>query len=87
MNLSELNTTELDLIIEALDYLPNKNQAGNMMVDLLGMMLAGKDEESKSFVEKEREDRRIKEEEEKAELKEAVKILQAKILIIKQNQK
>lgn len=85
MNLSELNTSELDLIIEALEHLPNKNKAGSMMVDLLSMALAGKDEESKLQMEQEREERWLQEEAEKAELTEKVKILQAKILIIKQD--
>jgi hypothetical protein len=87
MNLSELSVQELDLINEALEHLPNKSQAGDMMVDLLGMMLSKGDEEATAKMERDREERRIKAEEEKIKLKESIKILQAKILIMKQNLK
>ena len=55
LNLSE---KDFDLIIEWLDVLPDRNQTGDLMIDMLGAFAFSKTEEEKLNFEKELEKRR-----------------------------
>lgn len=80
LNLSE---KDFDLIIEGLDSLPDKGLAGEMMGDLLGAMLSKEapDEKGKFMLDRER--KKHEKESKQRELKEDIRILQGKLLMLK----
>lgn len=83
--LKHLNLTERDfeLIIDGLDQVPNKNQAGEMLGDLMLGMLTKDDPEVAAKMKAEREDRQRKAKKEKDLMVEEIKILQGKLLMLK----
>lgn len=84
MEMQQLNLCERDfaLIIEALDHLPQKNIASDLMTDILKGMVATSEEERKQIVQ-EKVLREIKQKAEKEALIEEVRILQGKLLLFK----
>ena len=80
-----LNLTDEDfkLMVDGLDALPERGAAGEMMGELLIGMLSKGDEEKERQMKLERDDRRRKAEKDKESIRENVKILQGKLLILK----
>lgn len=80
-----LNLTEEDfkLIVDGLDALPEKGFAGEMMGDILVGMLGKGDDEAKAKMMKDREAERKKKDAGKEIMKENIKILQGKLLMLK----
>lgn len=83
--LKHLNLTERDfeLIIDGLDNLPNKNATGEMMGDLLIGLFAKDDPIALKKMNEENEKRRSKAKKEVEMMKEDIKILQGKLLMLK----
>ena len=83
--LKHLNLTEkdFDLLVEGLDSLPEKGRAGELMGDLLGAMLSNDDSEGKNKFQLEREKKQREKEIRQREMKEDIKILQGKLLMLK----
>lgn len=83
--LKHLNLTEkdFDLLVEGLDSLPEKGMAGELMGDLLGAMLSKDDSEGKNKFQLEREKKQREKEIRQREMKEDIKILQGKLLMLK----
>lgn len=83
--LKHLNLTEkdFDLLVEGLDSLPGKGMAGELMGGLLEAMLTKDDPESKSKFRIEREKKQKEKEFKQREMKEEIKILQGKLLMLK----
>lgn len=83
--LKHLNLTERDfeLIVDGLEELPNKNAMGEMMGDLLLGMASKDDPGAHAKIKSEREDRIRKQKKEQALMKEDIKILQGKLLMLK----
>ena len=80
----ELTDRDFQLLIDGLDELPNRGQAGEMMVDLFaGIMSKDADQNQISEYERKRNVERLKREREKESLKEDIKILQGKLLMFK----
>jgi hypothetical protein len=77
-----LTTKDFDLMVEGLDELPNKGIAGEMIGTMLTSMLL-KDDENREKELKKRELEAKKKEDAKAFLKEEIKILQGKLLMLK----
>jgi hypothetical protein len=77
-----LTTKDFDLLVEGLDELPNKGVAGDLMVS---MLIAGlsKDDAQREEQMRKREIEMKKKEDAKVFLKEEVKILQGKLLMLK----
>ena len=88
MNQMNLTVKECEVIIEALDKLPQSGLAGEMMGDLLGAMLM-KDDDADSPAKRDFETKRAavknKRETEKKELEENVAIIKAKVIQIKRS--
>lgn len=81
-----LNLTEDDfkLLIDGLDALPEKGVAGEMVGELFMSILEDKtNAEGMAKLKAEREKRRIDAESKKQQMKEDVKILQGKLLMLK----
>lgn len=84
-NLKNLNLTERDfeILVEALEFLPNKGDAGEIVGDLLtGLFLDAKDEKMQTF-KKEMELKKIEAKKNKESVKEDVQILAGKLLMFK----
>jgi hypothetical protein len=83
--LKHLNLTERDfeLIIDGLDELPNRNAIGEMMGDLLLGVVSKDDPEANAKIKLDREERIRKNKKEKELMKEDIKILQGKLLMLK----
>lgn len=80
----QLETKDFDLLIQGLENLPNKDMAGEMMVDMLSMAFAGKDEDfDKNKLAREREERKRESAKAKEALVEDIKILQSKLILLK----
>lgn len=77
-----LTSKDFDLMVEGLDELPNKGIVGDLIGAMLGSMIA-KDDESREREIKKREFEMKKKEEAKAFMKEEIKILQGKLLMLK----
>ncbi len=77
----QLTDEELNLIIDALDNLPHKSDAGNMMGDLLGMVLTKDTDESKDKIEQDRAKRQAIYTSEKNKIKKEIEIVKAKIIL------
>lgn len=79
-----LNLTEEDfrLLVDGLDALPDKGAAGEMMGDLM-LSLISKDKEQEEKLQAERNKRRVAAEANKQLMKENIKILQGKLLMLK----
>ena len=82
--LKHLNLTEkdFDMIVEGLDHLPNKTLPGEMLKDMMSAMLT-KDKESMEKLTHDRERKYKEMENNKRELREDIKILQGKLLMLK----
>ena len=80
-----LNLTDegFKLMVDGLDALPERGAAGEMMGELLIGILSKGDEEKERQMKLERDDRRRKAEKDKESIRENVKILQGKLLILK----
>lgn len=80
-----LNLTDEDfkLLVDGLDALPERGLAGEMMGDLIIGMMSKGDKEAQDKVLEEREKRLRKMKGEKELMKENVKILQGKLLMLK----
>src|SRR3990172_749187 len=83
--LKHLNLTENDfqLIIDGLDALPDKNQEGGMMGDLLLGILSKDDPEMESKMKADRHKRQKEAADKRREMAEEIKILQGKLLMLK----
>ena len=83
--LKHLNLTEkdFDLMVEGLDSLPEKGMAGELLGDLFGSMLMEEDSEAKIKFENERDKKRKEKEAKQREMREDIKILQGKLLMLK----
>jgi len=79
----ELTDSDFKMIIDGLDFLPEKGMTGEMMTTLFEGLLSDKSPENMEKLKKEREYRRKKEETTKEQLKEDIKILQGKLLMFK----
>lgn len=80
----DLTKKDFDMLIEGLEHLPHKSDAGEMIGDLMTAMLTNKD--NKNDVEKmkrEREEKYKKKKEQDHELIEDIRILQGKLLTLK----
>lgn len=84
MEIKHLELTERDfrLLVDALDHLPQKDVASDIMSSLLTGMLKKEGQEMTEF-ERKREQEMKKKELEKEVLKEEIKILQGKLLMFK----
>lgn len=82
LRMLNLTMKDFDLIVEGLDELPNKGVAADMMVSIL---MAGfiKDEEARASEMNKKEIEMKRKEEAKAFMKEEIKILQGKLLMLK----
>lgn len=81
-----LNLTENDfkLLVDGLDVLPEKGMAGELMGDLfMGIMTDKKDSEAIEKIKLDRENKRRIAEKAKESLKDDIKILQGKLLMLK----
>ncbi len=80
-----LNLTEDDfkLLVDGLDALPERGLAANIMGDLMMAMVTKNDEESQRKMLEDRERKQKAKEHEKMMLRENVKILQGKLLMLK----
>lgn len=85
MNLEDIHLTEEDfnMMIEAIEYLPEKGQMGLMMASLTGKLMAGNDPRAQAAVEK-----TIKKHEDELEAKkksraEDLAILKSKLILLK----
>lgn len=87
MNQTNLTTKECEVIIEALDKLPESGLAGEMMGDLFSAILMKDDVDSpaKRDFEAKRTAEKNKRETEKKELEETVAIIKAKVIQIKRS--
>ncbi len=83
---SQLTIKDLEILIESLDAWENKEIAGEMMGELMSMMILGKDvtQEDKAQYEIDRDVKREKAEFEKRERKETSLLLKAKLVMLKQ---
>lgn len=83
-NLKMLNLTEKDFnyLIDALEHLPSKDLAGEMMGVILRISLSGDDLDKEKYLKelRQKEERRKRE---KEGMNEDIKILQGKILMLK----
>lgn len=84
-SLKHLNLTERDfeLIINGLEELPNKNQVGELLGDLMLGMVSKDDPEAHAKIKREREERMRNAKKERDMEKEDIKILQGKLLMLK----
>lgn len=87
--LKHLNLTEKDfqLIIDGLDHLPNKNDAGEIMSDFF-VGVFDKHSPPDKIIEKIKRDKEVRDRSRKREkdiLKEDIKILQGKLLMLKRH--
>lgn len=83
--LKHLNLTERDfeLIIDGLDQVPNKNQVGELLGDMMVGMFAKDDPEAMAKFKAEREIKQNLLKREKMLMVEEIKILQGKLLMLK----
>ena len=79
----KLTEKEFDMIIEALEQLPNKSQDGKVIAKLMAKMLLNNDEEAMKKAEDEFAVREIKEEEERKEAKKNCSIITGKLYMMK----
>ena len=80
-----LNLTDEDfkLLVDGLDCLPEKGMAGEMLGDLLIGMIVKDDDEAKKKALYERDEKRRQSEKNKELMRENIKILQGKLLMLK----
>lgn len=80
-----LNLTEEDftLLVEGLDALPERGLAADMMSDLIMGMVAKRDEEAQKKILEDREKKQRAQVHQKQMMKENVRILQGKLLMLK----
>lgn len=85
MDIKNLELTEQDfqLLVDGLDALPEKGLAGEMLGDLFIGMLAKDTPEAQDKIKLEREAKHKKLEASKQQMKEDVRILQGKLLMLK----
>lgn len=78
-----LTTTDIDILLEAMDAWVEKDAAGTLMTDLLGGLLAGKDPEAQEAMRLERENARRERDYERAQRKEVATLLKATLIRMK----
>jgi hypothetical protein len=85
MDIKNLELTEQDfqLLVDGLDALPEKGLAGDMMGDLIVGMLGRDNEEGMDKIKREREEKRRIQDLAKQAMKEDIRILQGKLLLLK----
>lgn len=85
MDIKDLELTEQDfqLLVDGLDALPEKGLAGEMMGELLAGMLTKDNPEAMEKHKREQDAKRKKAESAKLQMKEDVRILQGKLLMLK----
>ena len=76
---------EFEVIIEALDYLPSKGDAGKLIGKLLAASLCRDNEEAKQKMDIEMANQDLKDEAEKKELKKQSSIIAGKLYMMKDN--
>ena len=81
----KLTEKEFDVIIEALENLPNKNDAGKVIGKLLAASLCWDNEEAKQKMEIEMANQELKEQAEKKELKKLSGVITGKLYMMKDN--
>lgn len=81
----DLSDRDFQLLVEALDYLPEKNSTGEMMSSMIVSMIAGDRKDTPEFKEYQRKEdiKRLQAAKEKEALKEDIRILQGKLLMFK----
>jgi hypothetical protein len=79
----ELTEKDFDLLVEGLDALPEKGAAGEMFGDLLFSVLSKDDPISNEKIKNERNLERAEKERKKIDMKDDIKILQGKLLMLK----
>ena len=79
----KLTEKEFDVIIEALENLPNKNDAGSIISSLTASLLC-RDDESKQKIEEKMEEMNQRRETEKKELKKQSSIITGKLYMMKE---
>ncbi|MBQ8521398.1 MAG: hypothetical protein IJ456_08510 [Bacteroides sp.] len=81
----KLTEQEFDVIIEALDNLPNKGDAGKLIAKMLATSLCKGDEEAKKKMEIDMANQELKEEAERKERKRVPSIIIGKLYMMKDN--
>ena len=81
----KLTEKEFEVIIEALDYLPSKGDAGKLIGKLLAASLCRDNEEAKQKMDIEMANQDLKDEAEKKELKKQSSIIAGKLYMMKDN--
>jgi len=81
----KLTEKEFDTIIEALDNLPSKGDAGKLIGKLLAASLCRDNEEAKQKMDIEMANQELKEEAEKKDLKKLAGIITGKLYMMKDN--
>lgn len=83
--LKHLNLTErdFDLLVEGLEALPERGQAGELVADLIGNMITNGDPEAEEKHKRAREHRKASRENSKKAMLEDVKVLQGKLIMLK----
>ncbi len=83
--LKHLNLTErdFDLLVDGLEALPEKGMGGEMLADLLGALMFKEDGDAKNKMIAHREKKQKSKEQQNIVLKEDIKILQGKLLMLK----
>lgn len=79
----KLTEKEFEVIIEALENLPNKNDAGSIVSQLTASLLC-RDDESKQKIEEKIEEMNQRRETEKKELKKQAGIISGKLYMMKE---
>lgn len=85
MHPDQLNLTEkdFDLIIDGLDFLPERGSTGDILGEMLTAMILKGDNEGKEKMLRERERKQREKNEGQRILREDIKILQGKLLLLK----
>lgn len=81
----KLTEKEFEVIIEALENLPNKGDVGRLMAKILTTSLCKDDEEAKQKLEVDMANQELKEEAEKKERKKLAGIITGKLYMMKDN--
>jgi hypothetical protein len=84
MDVKTLDLTERDfqLLVEALDYLPEKGSTGDLLSNMIGHMLIN-DEDKRAEFDAKMKAEQLKRQKERDALKEDIRILQGKLLLFK----
>jgi hypothetical protein len=85
MELNEIQLTETDfnLLIEALNALPEKGEAGLLMANLVGKMMAGPNQRHQNEVEKTLKKHEDEHTAKKKAMEEEITLLKSKLILLK----